>query len=101
MKILIVGAGAVGGYYGARLHEKGEDVTFLVRPRRKKLLEENGLIIESANGNIKIEPQLITTEDEGQFDVVLIGTKSYHFQKAVEAVKPFTHGDTVMIPMLN
>ncbi|HWL24093.1 MAG TPA: 2-dehydropantoate 2-reductase N-terminal domain-containing protein, partial [Ureibacillus sp.] len=52
MKILVVGAGAVGGYFGGRLLEKGEDVTFLVREGRKKQLEEMGLVIESIHGNV-------------------------------------------------
>ncbi len=101
MKILVVGAGAVGGYFGGRLHEKGADVTFLVRQKRKEQLEKDGLVIESVNGNLKIEPQLITAEDKGAFDLILIGTKAYHFNEAIESVKPFVHESTVLIPMLN
>lgn len=53
MSILIVGAGAVGGYFGGRLQEKGEEVTFLVSPQRKVHLEEIGLVIHSSNGDYK------------------------------------------------
>ncbi|MDF2903787.1 MAG: 2-dehydropantoate 2-reductase, partial [Bacillus sp. (in: firmicutes)] len=55
MRILVVGAGAIGGYFGGRLLEKGEDVTFLVRAKRKQQLEETGLIVESVNGNINLQ----------------------------------------------
>ncbi len=53
MKVLILGAGAVGGYYGGRLIEAGRDVTFLVRPARAKLLRENGLKIKGESGNFE------------------------------------------------
>lgn len=101
MKILIVGAGAVGGYFGARLIEKGEDVTFLVREKRKQQLLEDGLVVESKHGNVSAIPQLITAADQGSFDVVLIGTKAYHLDQAIDSVKPFVHSETIIIPMLN
>ncbi len=102
MNILVVGAGAVGGYFGGRLHEKGEDVTFLVRQKRKQQLERNGLKIESVHGDVVFKPKLITIDDERKtFDVVFIGTKAYHLEDAIRAVKPFTHDETIIIPMLN
>ena len=52
MKFLVLGAGAIGGYFGGRLAESGADVTFLVRPQRRAQLERDGLCIESALGNI-------------------------------------------------
>ena len=52
MKILIVGIGGIGGFFGGFLHESGTDVTFLVRPKRKKIVSENGLKIISSLGNI-------------------------------------------------
>lgn len=103
MRILVVGAGAVGGYFGARLYEKGVDVTFLVREGRQKKLKENGLSIKSVHGDLTVHPKtiLVTDEEEGIYDVILIGTKSYHFQKAIEDIKPFVSNNTVIIPMLN
>ena len=56
MNILVVGAGAIGGYFGGRLVEKGENVTFLVREKRKEKLNRSGLRIESVNGNCKLSP---------------------------------------------
>ncbi|NEU31283.1 ketopantoate reductase family protein [bacterium LRH843] len=101
MNILIVGAGAVGGYFGARLIEKGEDVTFLVRKTRREQLEKDGLVVESIHGNVTVQPKVVEAGDGGQFDVILIGTKSYHLDQAIESVKPFAHEKSVIIPMLN
>jgi 2-dehydropantoate 2-reductase len=101
MKFLVVGAGAVGGYFGARLAEKGEDVTFLVRKGRQEQLREKGLVIKSVNGDVTIQPKTILSSEHGLFDVILIGTKAYHFEQALEDIKHFVHSETVIIPMLN
>ena len=72
MRILVLGAGGVGGYFGGRLVEKGEDVTFLVRERRKKELEQNGLVIKSAHGDFTSPVQaIIKSEVKGPYDVIL------------------------------
>ncbi|PGT81743.1 MULTISPECIES: ketopantoate reductase family protein [Bacillaceae] len=103
MKVLVVGAGAVGGYFGGRLHEKGVDVTFLVREGRQKQLKEKGLKIESIHGNYTFQPKtVLTMESEIEvYDVILIGTKSYHFNQAIQDIKPFVGTQTTIIPMLN
>lgn len=102
MKILIVGAGAIGGYFGGRLLEKGEDVTFLVRENRKKQLEETGLNIKSVHGDIELTPQLVTVKDAGdEFDVVVVSTKSYQLAGAIEDIKPFVGKETMVLPLLN
>ena len=102
MKVLVVGAGAIGGYFGGRLLEKGQDVTFLVRQRRKAMLEKTGLQIESINGNAKLVPHLITVNDIGEtFDLILISTKSYHLAQAIEDVRPFVKKQTTILPLLN
>lgn len=102
MKILVVGAGAIGGYFGGRLLEKGQNVTFLVRQNRKAMLEKTGLQIESINGNAKLVPRLITINDIGEtFDLILISTKSYHLAQAIEDVRPFVKKETIILPLLN
>lgn len=102
MRILIVGAGAVGGYFGGRLIEKGEDVTFLVREKRKKQLDENGLIIESIHGNVKLTPSTIQSGDLADpFDVVVLSTKSYHLHDAINNIKPYVNDQTMILPLLN
>lgn len=102
MKILIVGAGAIGGYFGGRLLETGQDVTFLVRQRRKKQLEETGLTIKSVNGDYQLTPTLITADQQSEpFDVVIVSTKSYHLEGAINDIRPFIGGETMVLPLLN
>jgi len=102
MKILVVGAGAIGGYFGARLLENGENVTFLVREKRKELLNKTGLHIESVHGNAELIPRLITVNSPSEtFDLVLISTKSYHLEQAIADLRPFVNEDTTILPLLN
>ncbi|MGI2328708.1 ketopantoate reductase family protein [Planococcus sp. YIM B11945] len=102
MKILVVGAGAIGGYFGGRLLEKGQDVTFLVRPGRKEKLEKSGLKIKSVNGDVALRPKLITSEQKGEpFDVVILSTKSYQLSAAIKDVRPFVGDETMVLPLLN
>lgn len=102
MRILVLGAGGVGGFFGGRLAEKGEDVTFLVRSKRKEQLEEKGLVIRSINGDFSFQPKLITKEDiTTPFDVILFSTKAYHLNEAITDLKPFVGENTVIIPVLN
>lgn len=103
MRILSVGAGGIGGYFGARLVEKGEDVTFLVRDKRQQLLKENQLNLKSVHGDYSFSPQLMTTKDtvSRPFDLVLFTTKSYQFEQALKDVQPFIGTDTMILPLLN
>ncbi|NMA90943.1 MAG: 2-dehydropantoate 2-reductase [Amphibacillus sp.] len=102
MRILVLGAGGIGGYFGGRLVEKGEDVVFLVREKRKQQLEQSGLVIKSTKGNYSFKPQLMTKDQHSDpFDVVLLSTKAYHLDEAIKDLKPFVGGTTVIIPLLN
>lgn len=102
MKILIVGAGAIGGYFGGRLLEKGEDVTFLVREGRKNILQQTGLKIQSKHGDLQLQPKLITkNEKRSPFDVVLVSTKSYQLADAIGDIQPFVGSETMVLPLLN
>ncbi|ANU09024.1 2-dehydropantoate 2-reductase [Planococcus antarcticus DSM 14505] len=102
MKILIVGAGAIGGYFGGRLLEKEEDVTFLVREGKKEKLQQTGLNIHSKHGDLQFSPKLITKNEQSRpFDVVLISTKSYQLANAIEDVQPFVGPETMILPLLN
>ena len=60
MRVLVLGAGAVGGYFGGRMAEAGMDVTFLVREKKKQQLRQNGLVVKSPRGDFSIQPNLIT-----------------------------------------
>jgi 2-dehydropantoate 2-reductase len=102
MRVLVVGAGAVGGYFGGRLLEKGIDVTFLVRERRKKQLQESGLVIKSIHGDTVLSPTtLITGEKADDFDVVIFSNKAYHLPEAIRDVKPYVGNNTLILPLLN
>jgi 2-dehydropantoate 2-reductase len=100
--MLVVGAGAVGGYFGARLAEAGRDVTFLVRPRRAAELAKTGLRIVSPNGDLHIEPKLVTADAlSGTYDVVFLSVKSYALGQAIDDFAPAVGAATMILPMLN
>jgi 2-dehydropantoate 2-reductase len=102
VKILIVGAGGIGGYFGARLMETGQDVTFLVRERRKKQLERTGLNVESVHGDVQMVPKLITAKEEADpYDLIVLTTKSYQLEAAIEDIRPFAGEGTMILPLLN
>lgn len=102
MRILVVGAGGIGGYFGGRLVEKGEDVTFLVRNKRKQQLDKNGLVIRSLKGDYSFAPKLVTKDDKSDsFDIVLLSIKAYHLEETIIDLKPFIGEKTIIIPLLN
>ena len=102
MRVLVVGAGAVGGYFGGRLLEKGVDVTFLVRERRKKQLQERGLVIHSVHGDAVLSPKLLVTGEQAEpFDVVIFSNKAYHLPEAIRDAKPYVGEATMILPLLN
>ncbi|MDM0043513.1 2-dehydropantoate 2-reductase [Variovorax dokdonensis] len=102
-RFLMVGAGALGGYFGGRLLQAGEDVTFLVRARRAQQLRQTGLVIRSAFGDATIEhPPLVRSEDiDGHYDVVIVGCKAYDLPATIESFAPAVGPGTVIIPVLN
>lgn len=103
MRILVLGAGAIGGYFGGRLLEAGRDVTFLVRPRRSAELAASGLIIHSDFGDVRIpKPSMILAEDLRQtFDLVVLSCKAYDLESAVESFAPAVGPETAILPLLN
>ena len=102
MRILIVGAGAVGGYFGGRLAEAGRDVTFLVRPRRAEQIRASGLRIISPHGDATIRPNLITASDvRSAYDIVFLSVKSYGLADAIDDFAPAVGPRTVILPVLN
>ena len=90
MKILVLGAGAVGGYFGGRLAQAGADVTFLVRPKRAKMLAKTGLRISSkAGGDLSLAPKCVVAEAvKPTYDIVLFTAKAYDLPSAVQAIAP-------------
>jgi 2-dehydropantoate 2-reductase len=102
MRILILGAGATGGYFGGLLAKAGVDVTFLVRPKRREQLARDGLKIESPLGNFST-PVAAITQDElrGPFDVVILSAKAYGLAASIEAIRPAVGEATLVLPVLN
>jgi len=102
MRILIVGAGATGGYFGGRLVEAGRDVTFLVRSRRAEQLRQHGLQILSPHGDVILHPKLVTADQiDGPYDVVMLTVKSYGLASALEDMAGAVGPDTMIFPVLN
>src|ERR1700680_440236 len=103
MRILVVGAGAIGGYFGGRLLQAGRDVTFLVRPRRAQELADTGLIIKSPRGDIAIrKPATILRQNIGHpFDLVLLSCKAYDLAGAIDSFAAAVGPETLVLPLLN
>jgi len=102
MRLLVVGAGATGGYFGGRLAQAGRDVTFLVRPQRAALIAAQGLQIISPHGDVTLQPQLaVTGSIAAPYDAVLLAVKAYSLEAALEDFAPAVGPDTMIIPVLN
>src|SRR5438034_4034037 len=103
MRILVVGAGAIGGYFGGRRLEAGRDVTFLVRPKRAAELARDGLVIKSPNGDVTLKnpPAVQADKLNEKFDVVLLSCKAFDLDDAVKSFAPAVGPQTAIIPLLN
>src|SRR3984885_8087691 len=102
MRILVIGAGAVGGYFGGRLAEAGRDVTFLVRARQAELTREHGLRIVSPHGNGTLHPKLtLADEIDGVYDLIILCVKAYSLQAAINDFAPAVGPGTMILPLLN
>lgn len=102
MNILILGAGGIGGYFGARLHQAGADVSFLVRPTRAGQLRASDLKVSSPLGDIHVRPKVIVAgELRGSFDLVVLTCKSYDLTSAVETIAPAIGAKSAVLPLLN
>ena len=102
MKILVLGAGAIGGYFGGRLVQAGGDVTFLVRERRARQLRANGLVVRSPHGDFTLPVRsVLQSQLEAPFDLVLLTCKAYDLEAAIEAIVPAVGASTCIVPLLN
>jgi 2-dehydropantoate 2-reductase len=103
MRILVVGAGAIGGYFGGRLIEAGRDVTFLVRARRAAELASAGLTIKSAAGNLMVPspPTILADQLRNHFDLILLSCKAYDLDGAIDSFAPAVGPATAILPLLN
>lgn len=103
MKILVIGAGGTGGYFGGRLLAAGRDVTFLVRARRAAQLAQTGLVIQSPLGNLHIAnpPTVQATALKDVYDLILLSCKAYDLDDAIAAFAPAVGPQTMILPLLN
>ncbi|QYK40852.1 MAG: ketopantoate reductase family protein [Paracoccaceae bacterium] len=102
MRILVLGAGGTGGYFGGRLAEGGADVTFLVREARAAALRSNGLRIASQFGDVAMPVQVATSADPGGgYDLALVSCKAYDLDDAIGTLRPAIGPDTAILPILN
>ncbi|MFE4829535.1 ketopantoate reductase family protein [Streptomyces sp. NPDC056672] len=108
MRLLVVGAGATGGYFGARLVRADRDVTFLVRPGRAAVLRERGLRITGAGEDDRIDARLVTAAElrdshgsDGSYDLVLMSVKATALAQAMEDIAPAVGPSTAILPVLN
>jgi 2-dehydropantoate 2-reductase len=103
MRILVVGAGAVGGYFGGRLIQAGRDVTFLVLPKRAEQMQAQGLrILSPTHGDFTVRPKTITAAQiASPYDVIFLSVKSYSLAAAIDDFAPAVGPQTVIIPVLN
>jgi 2-dehydropantoate 2-reductase len=102
LRVLVVGAGATGGYFGGRLAEAGRDVSFLVRPDRAAILQREGLHIVSPHGDVTLQPRLIIAgELAAAYDVILLTVKAYALTAAMADFAPAVAEGTAIFPVLN
>lgn len=107
MRILVLGAGGTGGYFGGRLAQAGADVTFLVRKPRAAELDENGLRIASPLGDATFKVQHVVAEDlaalaqRKPFDLAILSCKAYDLDSSIDAIAPAVGANTAVLPILN
>jgi 2-dehydropantoate 2-reductase len=102
MRILVIGAGAVGGYFGGRLHEAGRDVSFLVHSRQAETLRAHGLRIVSPFGDATIHPKVVLAQEiSGPYDLILLCVKAYSLDAAMDDFAGAVGAGTMILPLLN
>jgi 2-dehydropantoate 2-reductase len=102
MKILVLGAGGVGGYFGGRLAQAGSDVTFLVRERRAAQLHAEGLLVQTPDGQFRVPAKAVQrAEIDAPSDLILLTCKAYDLDSAIDTIRPAVGPATVVLPLLN
>lgn len=103
MRIAVFGTGGVGGYFGGRLAQAGEDVTFIARGEHLRAIQADGLKIDSLDGNFVIYPAKATdnTSEVGAVELVLLGVKAWQVPEAARAIRPLVGANTTVLPLQN
>jgi 2-dehydropantoate 2-reductase len=103
LRIAVFGSGAVGGYFGGRLAQAGEDVQFIARGEHLAAIREYGLRVSSIEGDFLVRPTRVTDDPSalGPIDVVLLGVKAWQVPQAAEAMRPLVGERTFVVPLQN
>ena len=103
MNIVIYGAGGVGGYFGARLEQSGNRITFIARGEHLKAIQKNGLLVKSFKGDYRVFPATATADisEVTNIDLVLVCVKTWQLKEAALNIKPALGKKTMVIPLLN
>jgi 2-dehydropantoate 2-reductase len=103
MRIAIFGAGSVGGYFGGRLSQAGEDVVFIARGEHLNTMLNQGLRVDSINGDFVVQPVQATDDPSkiGKVDMVFVGVKAWQVSEAAEAMRPLIGPETFVLPLQN
>lgn len=103
MRIAIFGSGGVGGYFGGRLAQAGEDVTLVARGEHLRAIRTTGLRVDSPEGNFLINPARATdsVSEVGEVDLVILGVKAWQVPEAARAIKPIVDANTTVLPLQN
>ncbi|OZI77051.1 2-dehydropantoate 2-reductase [Bordetella genomosp. 12] len=102
MKILVLGAGGTGGFFGGRALEAGADVSFLLRPARARKVQAEGLRIQSPGGEVTLHPKVVTADTlSADYDVIILSCKAYDLDSAIEALRPAMGEQTAVLPIMN
>jgi 2-dehydropantoate 2-reductase len=103
MRVLVVGAGAIGGYFGGRLLQAGRDVTFLVRPGRAEQIRKNGFavrVLDQRPDELAVRA-IVSEQIEAPYDLVLVTCKAYDLESAMDGFAPAVGPETAILPLLN
>src|SRR5438067_3910212 len=103
MRIAIFGSGGVGGYFGGRLAQAGEDVTFIARGEHLRAIQTTGLRVDSLDGDFLINPARATdsVSEVGEVDLIILGVKAWQVPEAARAIKPIVAAETTVLPLQN
>jgi 2-dehydropantoate 2-reductase len=103
MRVAVFGAGAVGGYFGSRLAQAGEETVLIARGEHLQALRQHGLRVDSIQGDFVVQPSLATDDPQqaGVVDVVLVGVKAWQVPEAAQAMRPMIGPETFTVPLQN
>lgn len=102
MNIVVIGAGGVGGYFGGKLAQAGNNVTFLVRGKHLEAIQNNGLQVKSIKGNFTVQSAVTNNFEEiAEADLIILGVKSWQVISVAADIQPFLANDTMVLPLQN